>query len=125
MIVENVKKVDELLWGYEEPLLVGATMVLPPEEVKVIVGDDFDEDGDDDDDNDDDDNEDGDDEDSQVRVEGHFGLLAGRNMSSEGRFSSIYIVSNGNFPLSSPLFCHCGLNDQVHNMGRWGAARIG
>ena len=50
MIVENVKKVDELLWGYEEPLLVGATMVLPPEEVKVIVGDDFDEDGDDDDD---------------------------------------------------------------------------
>ena len=80
---------------------------------------------DDDDDNDDDDNEDGDDEDSQVRVEGHFGLLAGRNMSSEGRFSSIYIVSNGNFPLSSPLFCHCGLNDQVHNMGRWGAARIG
>ena len=119
MIVENVKKVDELLWGYEEPLLVGATMVLPPEEVKVIVGDDFAEDGDDDDD------EDGDDEDSQVRVEGHFGLLAGRNMSSEGRFSSIYIVSNGNFPLSSPLFCHCGLNDQVHNMGRWGATRIG
>ena len=114
MIVENVKKVDELLWGYEEPLLVGATMVLPPEEVKVIVGDDFDEDGDDDDD-----------EDLQVRVEGHFGLLAGRNMSSEGRFSSIYIVSNGNFPLSSPLFCHCGLNDQVHNMGRWGATRIG
>ena len=112
--MENVKKVDELLWGYEEPLLVGATMVLPPEEVKVIVGDDFDEDGDDDDD-----------EDLQVRVEGHFGLLAGRNMSSEGRFSSIYIVSNVNVPLSSPLFCHCGLNDQVHNMGRWGATRIG
>ena len=121
--MENVKKVDELLWGYEEPLLVGATMVLPPEEVKVIVGDDFDEDGDDDDDEDD--NEDGDDEDSQVRVEGHFGLLAGRNMSSEGRFSSIHIDSNGNFRLSSPLFCHCGLNDQVHNMGRRGATRIG
>ena len=30
-------KVGELLWGYEEPLLVGATMVLPPEEVKMIV----------------------------------------------------------------------------------------
>ena len=35
--MENVKKVDELLWGYEEPLLVGATMVLPPEEVKVMI----------------------------------------------------------------------------------------
>ena len=79
----------ELLWGYEEPLLVGATMVLPPEEVKVkvkvmvvfmmmmrmstmmtmmmmmTV---------------------------QVRVEGHFGLLAGRNMSSEGRLSNLIII---------------------------------
>ena len=30
-------KVGELLWGYEEPLLVGATMVLPPEEVKIVM----------------------------------------------------------------------------------------
>ena len=30
-------KVGELLWGYEEPLLVGATMVLPPEEVKIMM----------------------------------------------------------------------------------------
>ena len=28
-----------------------------------------------------------DDDEVQVRVEGHFGLLAGRNMSSEGRSS--------------------------------------
>ena len=82
---------DELLWGYEEPLLIGATMVLPPEEVKVKVK-------------------------AmvmvvfmmmmmitmmtvmmmmtvQVRVEGHFGLLAGRNMSSEGRLSNLIIIT--------------------------------
>ena len=29
----------------------------------------------------------------QVRVEGHFGLLAGRNMSSEGRLSNITFTS--------------------------------
>ena len=59
------RSLGQLLWGYQEPLLVrrgqggskesyqvGASMVLPP---------------------------------GEVRVPGHFGLLAGRNMSSEGR----------------------------------------
>ncbi|XP_023345389.1 lysosome membrane protein 2 [Eurytemora carolleeae] len=46
--------VKDILWGYEEPLLVGATMVLPEEE---------------------------------IRKPGYFGLMAGRNMSSDGRIS--------------------------------------
>ena len=48
------RTVQEVLWGYEEPLVVGATMVLPEGEIKVP---------------------------------GHFGLLAGRNMSSEGKYT--------------------------------------
>ena len=45
------RTVEEVLWGYEEPLVVGATMVLPEDEIKVP---------------------------------GQFGLLAGRNLTSEG-----------------------------------------
>ena len=48
------RTVEEVLWGYEEPLVVGATMVLPEDEIKVP---------------------------------GHFGLLAGRNMTSEGEYT--------------------------------------
>ena len=49
------RSIKEVLWGYEEPLVVGATMVLPEDEIKVP---------------------------------GHFGLLAGRNMSSEGEYTT-------------------------------------
>ena len=47
-------RLEEILWGYEEPLVSGASMVLPEAEIKVP---------------------------------GHFGLLAGRNLTSDGRYT--------------------------------------